>query len=98
MSETVEDFIAYCREHGRVCPMPMLGNQLWELLPNRRRVGLGWKPPTPLILAAWHETPAMLKMLRLQEHIKWADKYGSLNEVATFLRGLREEQWHHLGE
>ena len=98
MDDTTESLIAYCRENKRVCPKPILWNQLWELLPNRKQVGPGWEPPLPLILAAWHETPAMLKMLRLQEHIRWADKHGSLNEVATFLRGLKEEDWHHVGE
>ena len=31
----------------------------------------------------------MLKMVRLAEHIP---------EVAAFLRSLREDEWHHLGE
>ena len=44
--------IAYCRENSRVCPMPQRWNALWELLPNRKRVGGGWEPPLPLILAA----------------------------------------------
>ena len=98
MDDTTERLIAYCRENSRVCPRPTLWNQLWELLPNRKRVGLGWEPPLPLILAAWHETPAMLKMLRLEEHIRWADKHGSIGEIAAFLRGLKEEDWHHLEE
>jgi hypothetical protein len=41
---------------------------------------------------------AMLKMVRLAEHIKWADKYNALPKVEAFLRGLREDEWHHLGE
>jgi hypothetical protein len=40
----------------------------------------------PLILAARHETPAMLKMVRLAEHIQWAKKHNALPEVAAFLR------------
>ena len=72
MSDTVESLVAYCRENNRVCPLPLLWNRLWEMLPNRTRVGAGWQPPLPLILAAWHDTPAMLKMLRLAEHIEWA--------------------------
>ena len=95
MDETSEDLIAYCRENGRICPKPILWNQLWELLPNRKQVGSSWEPPVPLILAAWHDTPAMLKILRLQEHIKWAEKHSSLSRVASFLRGLKEEEWHH---
>lgn len=78
--------------------MPDRWNALWKLLPNRRRAGGGWEPPLPLILAAWHGTPGMLKMLRLAEHIEWAAEYGALESVALFLRGLREEDWFHLGE
>ena len=98
MNDTVDSLIAYCRVNERVCPKPTLWNQLWELLPNRKRVGLAWEPPLPLILAAWYETPAMVKMDRLEEHIKWAGKQDSIERIATFLRGLKEEDWHHLGE
>jgi hypothetical protein len=98
MSETVESLVAYCRENDRVCPLPPLWNHLWEMLPNRVRVGAGWQPPLPLILAAWHETPAMPKMLRLVEHIEWAAKHDALDSVGTFLRELREEDWFHIGD
>jgi hypothetical protein len=98
MTETVESLIAYCRENDRVCPMPQKWNELWKMLPNRRHVGVGWEPALPLILAAWHNTPAMIKMLRLVEHVEWAEKHAVLPQIGTFVRGLREEDWHHLGE
>jgi hypothetical protein len=63
-----------------------------------RAVGAGWQPPAPLILAAWHDTPATLKMLRLTEHIEWAAKHDALNSVGRFLRELREEDWFHIGD
>jgi len=71
---------------------------LCELLPDRKRVGAGWEPALPLILAAWHDTPYLMKMLRLAEHIEWAAEHGALETVATFLRGLREEEWFHSGD
>jgi hypothetical protein len=40
----------------------------------------------------------MLKMVRLAEHIQWAAKHNALPELAAFLRGLREDEWHHLDE
>jgi len=98
MSETVDSLIAYCRANERACPKPTLWNQLWESLPDRKRIGLGWELPAPLIPAAWYETPAMLKMGRLEEHIKWADQHGAIREIAAFLRGVKEEDWHHVGE
>lgn len=98
MSEVIENLVAYCRENNRVCPLPTHWNRLWEMLPNRKRVGAGWQPPAPLILAAWHDTPAALKMLRLSEHIEWAAQHSALEDVASFLRNLREEDWYHVGE
>jgi hypothetical protein len=59
---------------------------------------MGWQPALPLILGAWHETPAVMKMTRLTEHIEWADQHGVLKEVDTFLRSLPESEWAHLGE
>ncbi len=50
------------------------------------------------ILAAWDHTSNLEKMLRLADHIDWAEKHGSLPEVAAFLRKLDESQWHHLGD
>jgi hypothetical protein len=98
MDESVESLVSYCREDDRVCPLPPLWNRLWEMLPDRTRVGAGWQPPPPLILAAWHDTPAMLKKLRLAEHIHWAAQHGALELVGKFLRDLREEDWFHIGE
>ena len=98
MGETAQSLIAFCREKGRVCPQPMAWNELYEMLPNKRRVGLGWEPPLPLILAAWWDTPALPKMLRLAEHIEWAEQHGCLDTVGDYLRGLREEDWYHSEE
>ena len=98
MSKEADDLIAYCRENNRVCPNPNPWNEVWKILPDRKQIGAGWEPPLPLILAAWYDTPAMSKMLRLAEHIQWADNHGALPQVAAFLRNLREEDWHHIGE
>ena len=78
--------------------MPQRWNALWELLPDRRRVGAGWEPALPLILAAWDETPYLPKMIRVAEHIEWAADHGALEPVAAFLRGLREDEWFHKGD
>ena len=93
-----DDLLRYCRHNGRVCPMPSQWSALWEMLPNRRRDGASWRPAPPLILAAWHDTPALLKMLRLEEHIGWADQHGVLAEVDSFLRSLPETEWAHIGD
>jgi len=78
--------------------MPSQWKALWEMLPNWKRAGGGWEPALPLILAARHDSPALLKRLRLKEHIYWAEKHGVLNEVDTFLRSLPETEWAHVGD
>jgi hypothetical protein len=98
INESKDELIAYCRENSRVCPMPKRWKDLWMMLPNRKRVGAGWEPPLPLILAAWHDTTAALKMLRLVEHIEWAVKFDQLVTIGQFLRALPENEWFHLGD
>jgi hypothetical protein len=78
--------------------MPQQWNTLWLMLPNRSSKGASWQPAPPLILAAWAETPALLKSLRLREHIEWAEKYGALNKVDMFLRSLPESDWLHISQ
>jgi len=96
--DPIGNLIEYCNEKGRICPMPVYWNELFGMLKNKKRVGSSWEPPLPLILAAWYETSAMLKQLRLIDHIKWAEKQGQLNEISDYLRGLKDEQWFHLGD
>ena len=96
--DTKDAIVRYCSENKRVCPMPSQWNALWEMLPNRKRAGERWEPAPPLILGAWHDTPALLKMLRLKEHIEWAEQNGVLEEVDSFLRSLPETEWAHIGD
>ena len=95
---TVEDVLAEAQKNKRVCPQPQKWQELYELLPNKKRKGLGWEPALPLILAAWWDTPAMSKMLRLREHIEWAALHGCLDQVHGFIQSLSEDEWHHIGD
>jgi hypothetical protein len=94
----LEDAIAEAAKNNRVCPMPMRWNHLYELLPNRRRKGAGWEPALPLILAAWHEAPALSKAFRLKEHLEWAASHGAIGEVYAYMVSLPESDWYHHGE
>ena len=98
MKISCDSLIAYCRENSRVCPMPMQWNEMWNLLPYRKQVCSGWEPALPLILAAWHDTPEIYKIIRLEEHIRWAEKHDVLEEIYVFLNNLTEDQWFHFGE
>ena len=94
----LENLLSYTNINNRICPIPHKWNELWKLLPNRTRVGSGWEPPLPLILAAWNFTEDYEKRARLVEHIKWAEKHGQIELASNFLRGLQEDEWHHSEE
>ena len=95
MTNKLQDLLEYVKADGRICPNPQEWQALWEMLPDRKRVGSGWEPPLPLILAAWWDTPFLAKILRLEEHIRYASGHGVLDEVDTYLRSLKTEQWFY---
>lgn len=90
--------IEYVKANNRICPQPLQWNKMYQMLKNTKRIGGGWEPAAPLILAAWWETSAIQKMFRFIDHIEWAEKNGQLEEIAKFIYDLKEIEWHHLGE
>ena len=95
---TLDQVLAEAQKNNRVCPQPNQWQELYEMLPNKQRKGASWEPALPLILAAWWDTPAVSKILRLREHVEWASTHGCLDQIYSFLHQLREDQWHHVGE
>ena len=95
---SLEQALEEAQKNNRVCPQPKKWDELYKLLPNRKRKGDGYEPALPLILAAWWHTPAMLKTLRLREHIEWASEHNSLDPIYDFMKHLKEEEWFHTGD
>jgi hypothetical protein len=100
MTASSDDFAslwAYCTEHGRAVPRDW--HRLYQMLADKRQLPSGgWEPPLPLILAAWHHAMPIEKQLRFREHIQWAADRGQVDQIAAYLRGLREDEWWHFGE
>ena len=96
--DQILELIKYTRANRRICPLPQKWNELWRMLPGKKQVEKGWHPPLPLILGAWWYTPALSKMLRLEEHIRYAAELGVFTQVDNYLRQLKEEEWAHLGD
>ena len=95
MNDQLKQLIDYCQKNGRVCPMPMKWNELWEMLPEKKEKDSGgWDPPLPLILGAWQESDAFKKE-RLIVHLIYAEQKGGIDEVESFLKSLTEDDWHH---
>lgn len=95
---SLDEVLQEARKNGRICPQPLKWHELYKLLLTRVCTEAGSEPPLPLILAAWHETPGMMKMLRLEEHIRWAEKEGVLKEVHDFLKQLKPDDWFCVGD
>ena len=95
MDKKLNDLLAYVKADGRICPIRTCWDQLWEMLPDKTRVGRDWEPPLPLTLAVWWETPLLEKSLRLEKHIRYAAKHGALDEVDSYLRRLKPEEWFY---
>lgn len=92
---TLEQLVDYAKDKNRICPKPQIWNELWEKLKDKKRLGYGWNPPLPLILAAWDETSNKEKQERFIQHLEWADCHKQLEEVSLLLTGLSEESWFH---
>ncbi len=90
----VEQTLALAQKNARVCPRPIHWVKLYRLLSAGRRRPGGRQLPPPL-LETGANAPALLKILRLKEHIRWAAAHGMLEEVHRFLEQLREEDWLH---
>ena len=97
MTRAAEQLINNFKSKKRVCPMPMYWNRLYALLPNRKIEGSKRIPALPLILAAWDNSSNEEKRQRMREHLIWADDHNVLYVIDEYLRGLREDQWHHEG-
>jgi len=92
-SKQLDDLLAYVTKDGRICPEPGKWHELWEMLPDKHRVGSGWNPPLPLILVAWDHTCGLEKILRLKQHLEYAAEKGVLDQVELFLKNLTRDEW-----
>lgn len=95
---TVVEAMVEARRNNRVCPQPARWQQLFDMLPDKRRSGAGWEPAPPLLGAAWKDTPSIPKRMVFREHIEWAASHGFLPQVFAFMKGLPESDWHHMGD
>lgn len=95
--ENFDSLWNYCKSNNRVIPKDW--NRLYNMLRNKKqKPNGGWLPSAPLILAAWHVTLPFEKHLRFEEHVKWSNDNGQIEEIGTYLRSLREDEWYHYGE
>jgi hypothetical protein len=90
---SVGDLLELCKQQGCICPQPRKWQELYELLPGRRRVGITWEPPPPLILGAWWDSSDQEKRARFESHIRWAADHGAFAKILEFLLTLVDSDW-----
>ena len=95
---TLDAILDEATKNNRVCPQPQKWQALYYLLPGTTRVGGGYQPAAPLILASWWGTPPKQKMNRLREHIEWAADHEGLELIHRFLVDLPESNWLHIDD
>ena len=95
MQSQLKDLLNFCRQNSRVCPHPLEWETLWNIILDRKRNGMHWKPHRPLILSDWWKTSIQEKQIRLKEHLRWAYEHEIFDKVEEFIRKLSEEQWYH---
>lgn len=94
--DALQAVVGLCSSNRRVCPQPTHWHELWQLLDEESADDS--PPPKPLILSAWWRTSNIDKQLRVRNQLEWAVETGCLGKVATFLEGLDEAEWHHMGD
>ena len=80
--------------NNRICLKPIFWNEFYNLLVSNF---IGKTISKPLILAAWNFTSDGEKLNRFKEHLSLVD-FGSDNTLTAYLKGLKEENWHHENE
>ena len=95
MDKKLKALLEYVNADGRICPLTRQWNWLWDMLPDKKRVGRDWDPPLPLTLTVWWETPLDAKKLRFDRHLQYAAEHGVLDKVDSYLRGLKPEEWFY---
>ena len=91
---TVDEAMQIARRNNRVCPRPNYWQDLYDMLPGKKR----GKPTPPLIGPQWNLSSAINKRTCLREHLEWAAEQDVLERVIMFMRGLPEADWFHMND
>ncbi len=84
--------------NSRICLLPRQWEELWRMLPGKRRVGGTWTPRVPPIGGDWWGTTREQKRLRFQDHVRYGCQNGGTKAIMAFLSSLREDEWLHEGD
>ncbi|SNR33903.1 hypothetical protein [Lutibacter flavus] len=76
--------------NNRICPQPMIWNELYELMCEDLKVHA---IPKPLILAGWNFSNDLEKSIRFREHLNLIN-FDSDNRIKTYILNIEEENWY----
>lgn len=91
---TADALMVVARRNNRVCPQPALWIRLHEILGGARRSDL---PPPPVDPWLWSKLSDLQKRLFFREQLEWAERHDKLGIVDSFMQGMDESDWLHMG-
>lgn len=90
-TSAIASVLADLRGAGRFAPRPKQWANFHRDL--TRGIERSEWPALPLILSAHWSTTKQEKHSRLEEHLRWADDHGRLDDAISYLLALSEEDW-----
>lgn len=95
-TDKLTSLLEYVMADNRVCPLPMVWEQLWRMLPDRaefeKREGNILRP---FVLNGWTlGSDDLDKKDRLCFQIQYAAEHGVLDRVDRFIRRIPDKDWH----
>ncbi|MBI5276165.1 MAG: hypothetical protein HY854_06865 [Burkholderiales bacterium] len=94
---SANEVMVEARKNNRVCPKQRRWAELFGQFPQWVP-GSDDLPSPPLTGDSWLRTPALAKRMAFRDHIEWCEKHGCLQQMLAFVKGLPEEEWHHMGD
>jgi hypothetical protein len=91
----LHDLMAEIRKDNRVCPQPQRWQEFYRLLEELNEGAP--LPSPPLVGKAWTSTPSLAKRMCFREQVEWAVAQDRIIAAHTFLKCLREQDWHYMG-
>ncbi|MDC3323245.1 hypothetical protein OAW20_02160 [Gammaproteobacteria bacterium] len=96
MEIELAEIIDFCKKEDRICPMPVIWNQMWK------NFSKGEQPREyiPLILSTWWGSTDRAKRERFLSLIEycWENYPENRKSISHKIKSLRKEDWHYCSE
>ena len=81
----------FMNNNNYFCLMPIMWMEMFKMIEEwndeKEKISI------PLILAAWHHTTGLMKLIRFNEHLDFAFKKGKIRTIDEYLNKLKDDDW-----